>query len=126
MYEDLTDIWVRYRVTKVKARLTAFPSAISNQPLFVAMYPYRANVSGITNLDGVIAEPGVSYAPVNVSTGKPTVLTQEYSLAKWYSLLTDNTENGLEGPDTWSKATHQWNKIPTYSPHLVFGAYTSS
>jgi hypothetical protein len=61
--------------------------------------------------------------PVNYSTGNPTVIKKTYHLAQLYSLLTDNTEDGVEGPYTWSKATHQWNKIPTYTPHLIFGVY---
>lgn len=43
-----------------------------------------------------------------------------------YHLLNDNTENGLEGPEVWAAATHQWNKIPTYQPHCVIGCYTYS
>lgn len=64
--------------------------------------------------------------PLHVETGDPVVFRKTYSLRKMYELLADNTENGLEGPQVWSEATHQWNRIPTYQPYLHVGFATIS
>jgi len=51
------------------------------------------------------------------------VLRKHFNMREWYKILNDTSENGLEGPTVWSEATHQWNKIPTYTPHAIVGVY---
>jgi hypothetical protein len=56
MYADLTDIWLRYRVTKVKVTATFYPIGLT-EPMFGALFPYRAAVTGLTHIDEVYSLP---------------------------------------------------------------------
>lgn len=112
-WNEITDIWLRYRVIKCRVKVVFYPTGATSS-LVGAMYPYRSATSGLDNLDAVIGQTGSEHKPLNYSTGQPVTIIKHFNLHEMYKLLNDNTENGLEGPDTWSKATHQWNKIPTY------------
>jgi len=122
MYEDITDIWLRYRVISVDVKVTFYP-AIGTTSLVGAVYPYRVSSSSITDYDGILNTTGVAHKPVNYQTGQPMVIRKHFDMRKCYTLLNDQTENGLEGPDVWARATHQWNKIPTYTPWAIIGVY---
>lgn len=65
MYEDLTDIWVRYRVTRIRVKATFYPTQSGNtDPMFGVMYPYRATSSGIPDIDTVMSLPGAKFIPL--------------------------------------------------------------
>jgi hypothetical protein len=56
MYADLTDIWLRYRVTKVKVTTSFYPIGLT-EPMFGAVFPYRAAAVGLTHVDEVYSLP---------------------------------------------------------------------
>jgi len=105
MYEDLTDIWLRYRVISADMKVTFYPS-VGTTSLIGAIYPYRVAASSIVDLDGILNATGMIHKPINYATGAPMVLNKHFNLRECYNLLNDNTENGLEGPTTWANATH--------------------
>jgi hypothetical protein len=51
MYEDLTDIHVRYRVTKIRVRAT-FHNAEGSM-LMCSVYPYRSISTGLTKVAAI-------------------------------------------------------------------------
>ena len=105
MYNEITDIWLRYRVIKAHVKVTFYPTGATTS-LSGAVYPYRASTSGLDNLDAVINQTRSQTHPLNYSTGSPVVITGTYNLRQMYNLLNDNTENVLEGPAVWAAATH--------------------
>ncbi len=50
MYADLTDLWVRYRVTSLKITTICQPTDSTKFPAIIVGHPYRANTSGLTTL----------------------------------------------------------------------------
>lgn len=54
MWEDLTDIWVRYRVISVDVKVVYFPKSSASDPLVCVMYPFYNTVgTEVPNIDGV-------------------------------------------------------------------------
>jgi hypothetical protein len=105
MYSDLTDIWLRYRVTKVKVTATFYPIGLT-EPMFGALFPYRSDAIGLTQVDEVYSLPHSTVVPLNNEYSKPVVISKVFELKDLYSILIDATEDGQESPLVWYNATH--------------------
>jgi hypothetical protein len=105
MYDDLTDIWLRYRVTKVKVTATYYPIGVT-EPMFGTLFPYRAANTGLTHVEEVYNLPHSIVKPLPNEYSKPVVISKVYHLKDLYTLLIDSTEDGQESPLVWYNATH--------------------
>lgn len=93
MYDDLTDIWLRYRVTKVRVTATYYPIGVT-EPMFGALFPYRAATTGLTAVDEVYSLPHSVVKPLPNEYSAPVVISKMFELKQLYTLLIDNTEDG--------------------------------
>lgn len=123
MYNDLTDIWLRYRVTKVKVQATYYPIGVT-EPMFGALFPYRAAVTGLTNVEELYSIPQSTIKALPNEYSKPVTITKVFELKDLYTLLIDGTEDGQESPLVWYNSTHQWNKIPNYEVFINAGIWS--
>lgn len=106
LYADLTDIWGRYRVTSITVTITVFPTSAGTAPIFVTGHPYRGSSSAANSLSALNALPMSKCVASPVGYGRPIIFKQTISLQEAYKLLSDSTEDGIEGPSTWAAATH--------------------
>lgn len=115
----MTDIWLRYRVTRIRVKASYF-GEINSEPRFAALYPYRASTSGIQNVDAVESLPHSTVVAMGTANTGPTVFTRTFNLHDIWKLYDDNiNHNYLVGSDLLARQTHFWNKDPNQKVYIV-------
>lgn len=113
----MTDIWLRYRVCKIKVRATYF-GEINNELRFAALYPYRAETSGVNNVDAVESLPHSTVKAMGTANTGPVIIDKVFDLAEIWKLYNNSTNpNYPVSADILGKTSTHWNKDPT---HKVF------
>lgn len=82
MYSDITDIWLRYSVKRIHVKCT-FINYSPTEPFWSAVYPYRAETSGINDVTSVESLPLSSVAVTHAYT-KAQVIERTYSSKQIY------------------------------------------
>jgi hypothetical protein len=126
MYSDLTDIWLRYRVERVRVKATFFPDTLGTLT-YAAVFPYRSvGSTGVPSLDTVRNIPGAKVVAVGGYNQKPIVIQATYSLLDVYKMMQQSAvEDGLYSPEVLAKGTHYWSTLPTYDVFAICRLYSN-